>query len=369
ETIPTDLIIDILSKLPMKSLARCRCVSKLWASIVDLPCTTELFTTRASAHPQLLFVYRQKYKLVFLSLPQPQNLDKNSPPVAVKHLSCIPFRGSSCYVSGHVQGLVSLRVIHKRMSLQIICNPSTGQALTLPKIKSRSFIFRVRSILGYDPIDNQFKVLSLSGYSKITPLDQQHQVLTLGTQELKWRTIKCSTPQHSFKHGICINGVLYCPVRAPGRNHMIGCFHVRSEKFTFIKVKTTFIKAVFHGTLINYNGKLGSLVSGGSRFADGASRSFQLLVIGDFEKQEWSTHNYVLPRLWKNLVGRAVLRLVGFVGTNEIVFSHPSQVIYYNIEKRTILKVAIQGTEAPQYNFVITFLNHMEDLKFTHAFK
>ena len=173
KTIPTDLIIDILSKLPMKSLARCRCVSKLWASIVDLPCTTELFTTRASAHPQLLFVYRQKYKLVFLSLPQPQNLDKNSPPqnldknsppVAVKHLSSIPFRGSSCYVSGHVQGLVSLRVIHKRMSLQIICNPSTGQALTLPKIKSSSFIFRVRSILGYDPIDNQFKVLSLSGY-------------------------------------------------------------------------------------------------------------------------------------------------------------------------------------------------------------
>lgn len=154
KTIPTDLIIEILSRLPMKSVARFRCVSKLWTSIVDLPYLTEFFTTWASAHPQLLFVYKEKHKLVFLSSPQPQNLDENSAPEAVNHLSRIPFRGSSCYVSGHVQGLVCLRVISKWMSpIQIICNPSTGQALTLPKIERmrRSFT-RARNILGYDPI-------------------------------------------------------------------------------------------------------------------------------------------------------------------------------------------------------------------------
>ncbi|KAF2547365.1 hypothetical protein F2Q70_00020512 [Brassica cretica] len=89
KTIPTDLIIEILSRLTMKSVARFRCLSKLWTSIIDLPYLTEFFTTRASAHPQLLFVYKEKHKLVFLSSPQPQNLDENSAPEAVKHLSRI----------------------------------------------------------------------------------------------------------------------------------------------------------------------------------------------------------------------------------------------------------------------------------------
>ena len=46
------------------------------------------------------------------------------------------------------------------------------------------------------------------------------------------------------------------------------------------------------------------------------------MVIGDFQKQEWSTHKYVLPPpIWKNMVGECV-GLVGFIGTNMIVLSH-----------------------------------------------
>ncbi|EFH55618.1 hypothetical protein ARALYDRAFT_902247 [Arabidopsis lyrata subsp. lyrata] len=37
-TIPADHIIEILSRLPAKSIARYRCVSKLWSTIIRLPC-------------------------------------------------------------------------------------------------------------------------------------------------------------------------------------------------------------------------------------------------------------------------------------------------------------------------------------------
>ncbi|KAL0863750.1 hypothetical protein Bca101_042868 [Brassica carinata] len=272
----------------------------LWASIVALPYLTKLFTNRDSAHPQLLFVYRQLDKLVFLSSPQPQNLDENSSYVAVKHLPRIPFHCSSCYVSGLVQGLLSLRVIRKRMQpVHIICNPSTGQALTLPKIKRmRGRLIRARNLLGYDPIDNQS----------------------------------------------------------------------RSETFSFIEVEGTLKGEVFSCTLINYNGKLGSLITRYC-FVDRACRSIKLLVIGNFEKQESSKHEYVLPPMWEDVVGRAELRLVGLVGTNEVVLSDPSQVIYYNIETRGVAKVAIQGIEAsPECEFA-TFLHHIEDLKLAQAFK
>ncbi|KAL9813123.1 putative F-box domain-containing protein [Arabidopsis thaliana] len=35
--IPIDLIIEIFSKLPFKSIALCRCVSKHWGSILRRP--------------------------------------------------------------------------------------------------------------------------------------------------------------------------------------------------------------------------------------------------------------------------------------------------------------------------------------------
>ncbi|WZZ39677.1 hypothetical protein YC2023_035936 [Brassica napus] len=116
--------------------------------------------------------------------------------------------------------------------------------------------------------------------------------------------IKCCVPHHSLHDGICINGVLYYPaVHVSTGAPTIVCFDVRSEEFSYIELETTFKTAVLCGKLINYHGKLGSLLCQGNYdYADGASRSFEFVVIGDFQKQEWSTHKYVLPPpIWKNM--------------------------------------------------------------------
>ncbi|CAA7047915.1 unnamed protein product [Microthlaspi erraticum] len=89
----------------------------------------------------------------------------------------------------------------------VICNPSTGQSLTLPKVKTRRI--DVTSFFGYDPIDKQFKVLSMT-WSRCGRTTEQHQVLTLGgTGKLSWRMIECSLRHYPQSDGICINGVLY----------------------------------------------------------------------------------------------------------------------------------------------------------------
>ncbi|XP_010495953.1 PREDICTED: putative F-box protein At2g19630 [Camelina sativa] len=56
---PIDLIIEILLRLPVNSIARCRCVSKLWATILSRTDFTELFLTRSLARPKLLFACRR----------------------------------------------------------------------------------------------------------------------------------------------------------------------------------------------------------------------------------------------------------------------------------------------------------------------
>ncbi|XP_013614319.1 PREDICTED: F-box protein DOR-like [Brassica oleracea var. oleracea] len=53
--IPIELTIEIFSRLPLKSIARCRCVSKHWASILLRPDFTDLFFTKSLARPKLLF--------------------------------------------------------------------------------------------------------------------------------------------------------------------------------------------------------------------------------------------------------------------------------------------------------------------------
>ncbi|AEC06905.1 F-box and associated interaction domains-containing protein [Arabidopsis thaliana] len=57
--IPIDLIIEIFLRLSVNSIARCRCVSKQWASTLSRPYFTELFLTRSLARPKLLFAYRK----------------------------------------------------------------------------------------------------------------------------------------------------------------------------------------------------------------------------------------------------------------------------------------------------------------------
>ncbi|CAN7010481.1 unnamed protein product, partial [Brassica oleracea var. botrytis] len=65
----------------------------------------------------------------------------------------------------------------------------------------------LRSFLGYDPVEKQHKVLSVTILDKCVV---EHRILTLGTGNMKWRLIECDIT-HSSPGGacVCINGFLY----------------------------------------------------------------------------------------------------------------------------------------------------------------
>ncbi|KAJ4891418.1 F-box protein DOR [Raphanus sativus] len=83
--ITIDLVIEIFSRLPLKSIARCRCVSKQWASALRRPDFTELFFTKSSARPQLLFAREKEKDVRFFTALQPQNLGENVSIMAADH--------------------------------------------------------------------------------------------------------------------------------------------------------------------------------------------------------------------------------------------------------------------------------------------
>ncbi|CAN6876910.1 unnamed protein product, partial [Brassica oleracea] len=55
EQIPDDLITEILLRLPSRSIARFRCVCKLWDSTISRQDFTKSFLARSSSRPQILF--------------------------------------------------------------------------------------------------------------------------------------------------------------------------------------------------------------------------------------------------------------------------------------------------------------------------
>ncbi|KAL1226018.1 F-box protein [Cardamine amara subsp. amara] len=350
------------------SIATCRCVSKTWASILGRPDFTELFFSMALVRPKLLFVCQTDSKLVIFSSPQPQNPNENSSLVSPSYHMSFSFNFGTSKICNHVNGLLCLKHLRNRKKSTVleICNPSTGQSLTLPKVNTSS-VKPVRSYLGYDPVEKQYKVLSMS-WSYVF---EEHQVLTLGTGEPTWRRIECYRPHWSLHKAVCVNGILYyiAAVNSFLTDSMVVCFDVRSEKFRFIQVAETFIRECF-GTLVNYNRKLATLVLGKFGFVR-AREILELWVLEDADKHNyWSKHTYLSPALWRNMEDEFDLRFCGVTQANEVVMSRSERqqarsvlYVFYYIERKTARRVQIQGMETYVSKVIYIFPNHVEEVK------
>lgn len=85
DSIPLDLTLEILSRLPAKSIVRSFCVSKLWSSFTKHPSFINFCATRSSARPSLLLTFHKDNKRFVFSFAQHQNLDGSYSPVESYH--------------------------------------------------------------------------------------------------------------------------------------------------------------------------------------------------------------------------------------------------------------------------------------------
>ncbi|KAH0894500.1 hypothetical protein HID58_056929 [Brassica napus] len=176
--ITVDLLIEIFSRVPLKSIAMFICVSTFLASILRSHDFTELFFNTSLTRP--LFTIKDKHKLFFYSSPQPHNQNVNSSLVATPyHCTSLPnYRPT--YISKPVCGLVLLQGLGIKQC-PLICNPAKGKYLE--KKSTPKGIY-----LGYDPIAKQFKVLCLSLNSSRTNITRW--ILTLESRKSRWGTLE-----------------------------------------------------------------------------------------------------------------------------------------------------------------------------------
>ncbi|KAI9162613.1 hypothetical protein LWI28_028941 [Acer negundo] len=129
--IPPPIIIDILSRLPVKSLCRFMCVSKPWLALINHPRFAKMHLSRT--HKQRLLIHKSN-SLYSVELETLSCL-LNSIPVEIK-LPCI-MELERAYTFGPVIGSCNgLLCIRDVIALKgfLLYNPSTKECKRIPDL-------------------------------------------------------------------------------------------------------------------------------------------------------------------------------------------------------------------------------------------
>jgi F-box interacting protein len=162
--LPDEVVLEILHRLPAKSLIRFRCVSKSWNSLITSPAFITSHLTQSLSHHSnsntkivrycTTYPHIEHYKL-FLdendSFDQTQEFDFPLTSRLYQHFMLI----------GSVNGLFSL---HEKERF-ILWNPSIKKSITLPKpriaVKTHGRV-TCRIAFGFDPRSNDYKVVRIA---------------------------------------------------------------------------------------------------------------------------------------------------------------------------------------------------------------
>ncbi|CAF1701708.1 BnaC03g47290D [Brassica napus] len=206
--LPLDLAIDILRRLPAKSLARSRCVSKQWETVIGDYIVKNSIVPRSLAQPppdarHFIMDILVKNRVHAFSYAYPHQITNENNQF---YQEKIFGRSKDTAQFQYLRGLIGFgSPKHGKFTIH---NPTTGQCVSLPDvgIPWRFYLF------GYDPLRNQYKVACLS-MSTIEP-EKSCKVFTFGDPAKQWR--KCSSGHYSpFEYlacpneAVCINGKIY----------------------------------------------------------------------------------------------------------------------------------------------------------------
>ncbi|KAF8100402.1 hypothetical protein N665_0225s0019 [Sinapis alba] len=299
QTIPTDLIIEILSRLPEKSVARFSCVSKLWLSITTDP---------SFPRPHLLLCFQKDDDLFVSSIPhhtQNSNRSYSSSLSFDLHHTMKPQLNFDHYNTSteSVHGLICF--VSKEPT---VWNPSTRQFLTLPTIPRPCKDWnKVKLFLGYDPVERKHKVVCIPRKR----ICYVFRVFTLGSAQESWRTVKTNHKHRSNGDtvGRCIQGVIYYIASAcQSGEYVVMSFDVRYEKFNMIKRPSGFRGDL----LITYKGRLAC-------FKDYDDHR-RFWILEDAQKRTWSSQDFLSPFGDCNLSKDTDLNLRGSTHAGELIY-------------------------------------------------
>lgn len=302
--LPDEIVVDILTRLPVKCLLRFKSVCKKWNSLMREPAFIHVHYERArtrSGGGSLIIsmcMRRQiSWELWVFAAPHeggPANRVINRPELKA-------YRASKS-----VNGLIALfpRVVDQ---LVYISNPSTRELVRLPPTNFRSEDPSIqlfsRYSFGYDPAIQQHKVLNICCAFQFSD-DRQIkekigvylEILTVGSNE--WRKLDNVVPP-PFRLGAaspCVNGAIHWRAFpsllhrtvSNSTSNVIVAFDIGIEKFRVIPLSGR------PASLFRLMEVGGRLALNGRRIGD----KEEMWVLEDYYNGEWVNVMLEIPRFW-----------------------------------------------------------------------
>ncbi|CAN1750848.1 F-box protein At4g22390 [Linum perenne] len=166
DCIPDEVITNILHRLRVNDLVKCRLVSKEWKSIIDSPRFISDQLHRSQATNSNVALFLQNRNNLFYCRQKNGSSSSSSPVAPMEY----PNQPSKVLLMGCCHGLICYLHLNQPHHDLVVLNPSTGERHTVSSFISHDkFAKFERYGFGYDELSRDYKVvmLTLSGISDV----------------------------------------------------------------------------------------------------------------------------------------------------------------------------------------------------------
>ncbi|KAL2896823.1 hypothetical protein RDABS01_038607 [Bienertia sinuspersici] len=250
--LPQEIISDILSHLPAKSICRFRCVSKPWKSLLSQPhfIKTHLNRTKqllADGEASLIFVSHDSCSLYSTHLKYTHHLSHNITTFATKlsfdnHL----FSYANVFHMVSCDGLI---LVKDKKNKSLLINPTTREIKELPTSPyalNPRFSNTVYG-LGYDSVNDDYKVVTVSYYHNFHGYDHCSTKMFVNVYSVRkgtWQRAESSPHDYdigfSFSSGIFVDGHIHWLGARLSNNasSFIAAFDLGEDNFCKLSIPT-----------------------------------------------------------------------------------------------------------------------------------
>ncbi|KAK9072077.1 hypothetical protein SSX86_008509 [Deinandra increscens subsp. villosa] len=314
---PTEIIEEIVSRLPVKSIIRFRSVSKPWLSLISDPSFTKLHSTRATAALFLSAYDPSTENHYFFSAPHAggpvahlMTLGNTRPADITKaeHLNGLVFISAKTFSSGYFQAFV---INPSRRKIFELPPPDSNPNLTSGYI--RLYVF------GFDESRNEHKIVLITQFFRPAKLE----VMIYSLSNHSWRKIDVEPPigyswdRFSY-HGpssVCINSVIHSMfLESTFWKLDFLAFDLRTEKFSVISIPQGVVPRFF----LEINGCVGFVCHD----LDLKNNEFYIWILQDYDDNRVLVRKTVeFPESWIEALERSSPPPLDAVNMDEFVIS------------------------------------------------
>ncbi|KAJ0770212.1 putative F-box domain-containing protein [Helianthus annuus] len=348
-SIPSEVIEDILTSLPVKSILRFKSVSKPWLSLISTPSFTKLHFTRSTRTALFISAYdhstRQQH---LLSAP------RDGGPVS--HLLTIDDASVHDITEAqHLNGLVLFSSVKLFSAYNhdkaFLLNPSTHKFFKLPDpcIDRKG---RVSYLFGFDESRNEHKVLMIRQLRN--PTTYEIRIFSMSTYS--WRKIDAEPPVGFswdrlgvyINISVCVNSVIHLMCRGD-LSFPILAFDLRTEMFSVINTPQVSTPDE-DPCIIKINGCISVVFFDYNRVME--NNEMHIWILQDYENHVWVKETIAFTEPWAEL-GYPFPR--DSVNMDEIIFcstkmsGNVTSLLVYNKISRSFK--SLQFTSGHQFPF------------------